>query len=830
MIPSPLALLLRVPVLVLILSLLLNTAAFSGAPPLPSQPAKQNHDAVVILESDGSANTDLYSLLQSEDSSTNVVLEGFVSKRRALGSSLVFLDIVPWRPPAPEESADPTSTSNQRQVISEEELASIAPVQAILRREFWDEKRNGSSFDVYHKVLQPGTNVVVIGTAGPSRIAGEAMVFVSQAKYQLANANPQHLRNVLKFARDGLLDFEEVSRALPKIDREELLESVIGSPGQSCGELASVFLSRFPPKFLLNPSHLMGATNSQKVALLPPVPLEYMKPMLRVNRSDLEDQNEEILSVTAALERKVSSEKSTSDEPETFPCTISAWVQNRRRYSNNVTVLELVDSFSSLASSSGADASDPDQDETLINDDFIEARNSRLKNLWKGRIYSVLHPESLEESQHGDQAEIYGNILCSGARVALQGYLVTGKPSKKDNDDSSNVATLWVSNCRLLRSSWRPSVVRNVLDLLAAGRFDVEEASECLKLPYAQVEDIASGTEETSSTDRQWMAAELSKSLQGENSRIGKISEAMQQSLDTFSSVRYEHPIQEIEATSSDPTKMGPKASQILESSGTPLRTSPEGSRWQRKKKPQLEWMLGQIEQVIRSHPEYGQRPLRLVDVGGGKGNLSNLLAETFGEDLVTVQVVDISQSAIRNGQMRAMRRGLGNIRYDAQDATTLDVSGVDVVVALHACGALSDVALGHAVRESAGFVICPCCFRSNPQLRVALPASLTDDGNSESLKATSSNDIELVTVDEWLNVESAPYESLKQLAELQGDIGMSSRAMHSICGLRARAVQRCWQNSRWRSEVQILTKIKSFPIGFSTRNLCLVGEFETIT
>lgn len=797
-----------VPVLVLIFSLLLTAAAFSGAPPLPSQPAKQNHDAVVALKADGSANTDLYSLLQSEDSSTNVVLEGFVSKRRALGSSLVFLDVIPWTALV-EESANPTS--NQRQVLSVEELACIAPVQAILRREFWDEKKSGGSFDVYHKVLQPGTNVRVIGTAGPSRIAGEAMVFVSQAKYQMANANPQHLRNVLQFARDGLLDFEEVCSALPSVDREEFLENVIS--GQTCGELASVFLSRFPPKCLLNPSHLMGATNSQKIALLPPTPLEYVNPPSCVKWSDLdlEDKNKEILSVTATLERTTRGEKSTTNEPEMVPCTISGWVQNRRRYSDNVTVLELVDSFSSLASSSGADASDQDQAGALINYDIIEARNSRLKqDLWTGRIYSVLHPDFLENSKNCDQAEIYGNILCSGARVALQGHLVA-----QENDDFSNVATLWVSNCRLLRSSWRPSVVQNILNLLASGQFGFEEASESLKLSYTQVEDIASNTEETSSTDRQWMAAELSKSLQGENSRIGKISEAMRQSLDTFSNVRDEHPIQEIEATSSDPSEMASKASQILASSGTPLRTSPEGSRWQRKKKPQLQWMLGQIEQVIRSHPEYGQRPLRLVDVGGGKGNLSNLLAETFGEEFVTVQVVDISQSAVRNGEMRAMRRGLGNIRYDAKDATTLDVSGVDVVVALHACGALSDVALGHAAREGAGFVICPCCFRSNPQLRVALPAP--------SLK----NDIELVTVDEWLHVESAAYESLKQLAELQGDIGMSSTAMHSICGLRARAVQRSWQNSRWRPEVQISTKIKSFPIGFSTRNLCLVGEFE---
>ena len=773
-----------------------STTAFSGAPALPSQPAKQTHqthqadnDDIVVLHSDGSANADLYNLLQSEDTATNVVLEGVVSKRRALGSSLSFLDIVPWQ---------------QSRTISDDELASIAPVQAILRREFWDEQSSGGSFDVYHKVLQPGTKVRLQGTAGPSRVAKEAMVFVSKAEYRLANANPQHLRNVLKFARDGLLDVDEVSSALPNIDREEFFENVVESSSQTCGDLASTFLSQFPPKQLLNPSHLMGATNSQKVALLPPVPAEYAEPCLPTSVNGPEEKNDEVLSVAAALKKGVSKQSISTAEPEMLPCTISGWVQNRRRYTDSVTVLELVDDFSSLASMAGEGISDTESDENSPTV-AIEARNAKLMGLWKNRIYGILHPGALCDSEYGDQADTYGNILCSGARVALQGYLVMGKPKGDEESNDSTVATFWVSNCRLLRSSWRPSVVRNVLDLVAAGKFDVDEASESLDLPYNQVENIASGgDDETSGTDRQWMAAEVSKSLQGENSRVGKISSEMRQSLETFDSVRDEYPIEAIEATISDSGEIGARASQILDSTGTPLRTSPDGSRWQNKKKPQLEWMLGQIDKVIRSHPEFGRRPIRVVDVGGGKGSLSNLLAESFGEELVVVQVVDISQSAIRNGQMRAMRRGLGNIRYDAQDATTLDVSGVDVVVALHACGALSDVALGHASREGAGYVITPCCFRSNPLLRVGTEK-----------------------VNEWLNVESKTYESLKQLAELQGDISMSSQAMHSICGLRAIAVQRHWQNSRWGPGVKLSTKIKSFPIGFSTRNLCLVGKFE---
>ena len=73
------------------------------------------------------------------------------------------------------------------------------------------------------------------------------MVFVSKAEYRLANANPQHLRNVLKFARDGLLDVDEVSSALPNVEREDFLENVVESSSQTCGELASFFLADSSP-------------------------------------------------------------------------------------------------------------------------------------------------------------------------------------------------------------------------------------------------------------------------------------------------------------------------------------------------------------------------------------------------------------------------------------------------------------------------------------------------------------------------------------------------------------------------------------------------------
>ena len=193
---------------------------------------------------------------------------------------------------------------------------------------------------------------------------------------------------------------------------------------------------------------------------------------------------------------------------------------------------------------------------------------------------------------------------------------------------------------------------------------------------------------------------------------------------------------------------------------------------------------------------------------------LSNLLAETFGNDVVEVKVVDISRAAIKNGMARAQRRGIQNVEYTAKDATMLDLPRVDVVVALHACGVLTDVALGHAVCHSAAFVVCPCCYRSNPHLRVPIPA------------ANDSSQVNLVTAEEWLGIAGDQYGQLKQLAELQGDIDMASSGMHTICSLRAKAVDRHWQSNRWPNSA-LDTSIKAFPIGYSTRNIVITGKIN---
>ncbi len=446
-------------------------------------------------------------------------------------------------------------------------------------------------------------------------------------------------------------------------------------------------LDRFPRKFLMNPSQLMGSTDSAKVQLLPPVPLEFRTPPQVAKGSSNEQQaNDDVITISQALQ-----DRNEQVAHQTKAITISGWIQNRRRYQDSVSVLEVVDEFSSLASSTSSNS-----DAELVNDDGkekndLDMRNSKLKDLWKQRIYAVLHPSALG-TRSQDELNIYGNILSSGARVTMQGFMMPSSVPRDNDDDSSSAATFWVTKCRLLRSSWRPGDIRQLLDLVHYGQFEVEEAASALEIPYSQVEDLAEGT--TSAAERQWLTAELTQALQGENSRVGKISDAMMQSLATFASARDEYPIQDVNTLKqSDDQSQNTDTASILESSdGNPRRTSLEGSRWQYKKRPQLEFMVDQIAEVLRSHPDYGKRKLTVVDIGGGKGLLSNLLAETFGDDVV-VQVIEISKAATVNGMMRAKRRGLENIRFDAMDATMVDVqSNKDVVVALHACGALSDV------------------------------------------------------------------------------------------------------------------------------------------
>jgi 2-polyprenyl-3-methyl-5-hydroxy-6-metoxy-1,4-benzoquinol methylase len=481
---------------------------------------------------------------------------------------------------------------------------------------------------------------------------------------------------------------------------------------------------------------------------------------------------------------------------------IEGWVENRKRFqgsrNESITILELVDEIQV-------------EDEHHMSD-LVDCN----------RLKCVLHPDCcLGGVTHRDEvspSHAYGHLLGKGSKVILQGYCCI----------TNQRPIFWVRRACLARCTSRPSIVKYFLDLIAGSdetgkySFRADEIASALDIGYQKAESLMDQCRASDATERQWLAAKISRKLQSGTSRYGLFTDEMKQVLDQFASLRNDYPLEKIERD--DITSSINKFDNVQMLRRTALlKQSSEGSRWRSKKRPQLEFMAQQVKEVIESHADFRSRPLNILDVGGGRGYLSNYLSGVLGSDVATIHVIDIDSRAIKNGLVDAKRKGLMNVHYGVGDASsTSEVAKLvmnetnpqyDIIVALHACGALSDVALGHAVSNEASFVITPCCFLSNPFLRVALPSQ---SEREEKI---------LMRSYEWLGLEENSMVALSKAAEVQGDIKVAGEAIHTLCALRAMAVKRYWSGT---NSDRLDIRIKTFPIEFSTRNYCIVGKIAS--
>ena len=94
----------------------------------------------------------------------------------------------------------------------------------------------------------------------------------------------------------------------------------------------------------------------------------------------------------------------------------------------------------------------------------------------------------------------------------------------------------------------------------------------------------------------------------------------------------------------------------------------------------------------------------RVVDVGCGTGNLAAPLAEFYD-----VVAVDVNAEPLRLLSEREPR--VECVEADAVALVGGDLFGADAVVSLHACGAVSDLALDAALERRVPFAISPCCL-----------------------------------------------------------------------------------------------------------------------
>ncbi|MCO4761868.1 MAG: methyltransferase [Myxococcales bacterium] len=149
-------------------------------------------------------------------------------------------------------------------------------------------------------------------------------------------------------------------------------------------------------------------------------------------------------------------------------------------------------------------------------------------------------------------------------------------------------------------------------------------------------------------------------------------------------------------------------------------------AQWPRQNRPPGKPMRGvkgrkqrQIEafQLAVSAPITQAQPQRLIDWCGGKGHLSRLLATQCS---CPVCVIDLSEAFVTASEQLGAAVGV-DVTGIAGDVTTLtpppQMDSAAGLVALHACGMLTDAALHWATqREVPWLALVPCCHHKAPE------------------------------------------------------------------------------------------------------------------
>jgi hypothetical protein len=103
----------------------------------------------------------------------------------------------------------------------------------------------------------------------------------------------------------------------------------------------------------------------------------------------------------------------------------------------------------------------------------------------------------------------------------------------------------------------------------------------------------------------------------------------------------------------------------------------------------------------------------RIVDLGGGHGLLAQamlLLDDSSPEALVVDTALPPSRIRLHEVLVAAWPRLAGRVAFEASRVQDVPLTQGDVVVSIHACGALSDVILERAASARARVAVLPCC------------------------------------------------------------------------------------------------------------------------
>jgi hypothetical protein len=103
----------------------------------------------------------------------------------------------------------------------------------------------------------------------------------------------------------------------------------------------------------------------------------------------------------------------------------------------------------------------------------------------------------------------------------------------------------------------------------------------------------------------------------------------------------------------------------------------------------------------------------RIVDLGGGHGLLAQvmlLLDDSSPGAVVVDKTVPPSSATLHDALIQAWPRLSGRVVFVAASLDEVEILPTDVVIASHACGALTDRVLERAVAARARLAVLPCC------------------------------------------------------------------------------------------------------------------------
>lgn len=155
-------------------------------------------------------------------------------------------------------------------------------------------------------------------------------------------------------------------------------------------------------------------------------------------------------------------------------------------------------------------------------------------------------------------------------------------------------------------------------------------------------------------------------------------------------------------------------------------------------------------------------RGRRVVELAAGHALVAHLLLllDASSESALAVDAKPVPSAAtLAKALVSRWPRLEGRVEHRVGDLATVPVAAEDLVVSVHACGALSDVVLGLAVRARAHVALLPCCHEKarcdTGGLLGFLPIPLAIDATRVARLRAAGYDVVTQTIPEEITPEN---------------------------------------------------------------------------